>query len=95
MPNQIVNDPLNEFLRSYCHVNIDTIDDLRDDLKKNVYSTATVELFRRQLSDAIRFHTITPRQFQKLTGDNEYNTQEELNVWLRGLWKELFDEEFK
>jgi hypothetical protein len=47
------------------------------------------KLFRNQIAFAILHSTISPEQYEALTGQ-DFDTQKDLNEWLRELWKELY-----
>ena len=49
-------------------------------------------LFRNQLAEAILHKRMTPAQYEKLTGE-DFDTPDDLNAWLRELWKELYGDE--
>ena len=84
-----IPDPLADLLKSYCNVNAVSISDLTHDLRTSINPEIAKE-FRQQLADAIRKKTISPDQYESLTGE-DFDTQEELNSWLQELWNELFD----
>lgn len=48
--------------------------------------------FRNQLAEAILHNRMTPEQYEKLTGE-DFDTPEDLNAWLRELWKLLYGEQ--
>lgn len=86
-----IEEPLAEILSSYCDVNaIEMIDYLRDDIRNGRIKPEKVTLFREQLINAIENKTITPEQYKALTGENEYSTQAELQIWLRELFSIIF-----
>src|SRR5260370_32730063 len=87
MSEKPVPEPLREFLSTYCDVNaMDMVTVLRDQLTDNEIPPDQGNLFRRQLAEAILHHILSPKQYKEITGDNEYNTPEELEAWLRELW---------
>ncbi len=91
MSEQPVPNVLAEFLNLYCDVNaMDMVYVLRDNLAQKKIPEEKANLFRQQLAEAINYQTVTPKQYKELTGDNEYNTTEELETWLKELWQELF-----
>lgn len=49
------------------------------------------ELFRSQFLHTILTDSITPAQYELLTGQ-DFDSQEELNDWLREVWKTLYGE---
>lgn len=94
--NSSVPNPLAEYLETYCNVNaMEMVDMLREDLQTGAIQQEDAEAFQQQLAVAIVEERLTPTQYKRLTGDNEYNTMDELNVWLRELWTELFGEELQ
>jgi hypothetical protein len=84
-----IQDPLADLLKSYCNVNAVSIRDLTHDLRTSI-NPEIAKKFRQQLADAISKKTISPEQYESLTGE-DFDTQEELNSWLQELWNELFD----
>jgi hypothetical protein len=84
-----IPDPLADLLKSYCNVNAASISDLKHDLRTTI-NPEIAKIFRKQLADAISINTISPEQYELLTGE-DFDTQEELNTWLQELWHELFD----
>ena len=83
-----IQDPLADLLKSYCNVNAVSIGDLTNDLRTSINPEIAKE-FRQQLADAISKKTISREQYELLTGE-DFDTQEELNLWLQELWNELF-----
>jgi hypothetical protein len=49
------------------------------------------EMFRHQLASAILSKSITPKQYEALTGE-DFDTRDDLDAWLRELWKTLYGE---
>ena len=91
-----VPDPLAEYLKTYCNVNaMEMVAMLREDLQTGAIKQEDAEMFQQQLAIAIVKERMTPTQYQQLTGDNEYNTIDELNVWLRELWVVLYGEQLQ
>ena len=84
-----VSPPLSDLLESYCNVNAVSIHDLANDLRTSI-KPEIADKFRQQLSDAIKYQTITPEQYESLTGE-DFDTQEELSIWLQELWNDLFE----
>jgi hypothetical protein len=83
---------LADILERYCNVNAfpeHWPQNLKIELSNNPLKE---EQFRHELADAIMHDTITPDQYEKLT-DEEFDTQQELNVWLRSLWQTLYDDQ--
>ena len=89
MSGNDIPDPLADLLKSYCNINAVSISDLTHDLHNSINSEIVKE-FRQQLADAINKKTISLKQYEELTG-KDFDTQEELNLWLQELWNELFD----
>jgi hypothetical protein len=85
--------PLKKLLNLYCNVNAFDIQQLSDDIKKERLSKNEADIFKLQLAEAILQNTLTPENYKKITGDNEYNTQCELENWLREIWKEIYKDE--
>ena len=82
-----VPEPLAEALRSYCNVNaLDAIPRLRDFLRHDEHYAARV---RGQLADAILKRTISPAEYEELTG-HDFDSPDDLDRWLRQLWTDLF-----
>jgi hypothetical protein len=79
-------------LRTYCNVNaLDAIPHLRAFLRR-AENEKEAALVRRQLADAILKQTLTPQQYEELTGQ-DFDSLEELTDWLRQLWRDLFENE--
>jgi hypothetical protein len=88
-----VEEPLAEILKSYCNINaFELVDRLAEGVHDGRIRADKAALFEKQLSNAIENETISPSQYKALTGDNEYNTQEELQAWLRELYEMIFGE---
>lgn len=83
-----IPDPLADLLKSYCNVNAVSIDDLTHDLRTSI-NPEIAKKFREQLANAILNKTISPEQYESLTGE-DFDTQEDLDSWLQELWNELF-----
>lgn len=47
------------------------------------------EVFRRSFAEIILREKLTPEKYELLTGE-DFDTQEELNIWLRQLWQDIF-----
>lgn len=91
MSNQVNATLLVDFLNIYCDVNaVDMLAVLKDNIIQKKIPEDKISLLKQQLEEAITKHTITPEQYKELTGDNEYNTQEELTVWFKDLQEYLF-----
>jgi hypothetical protein len=50
------------------------------------------EMFRQQLAEAILHHTVSPTQYEQLT-EEEFDTPEDLEAWLREVWQHLYGDE--
>lgn len=82
--------PLAKILGLYLDPNAFDVKELSDNLRENRIPEEEAKLFREQLAEAILNHTLTPKFYKDITGDNEYNSPEELEAWLRELWQELY-----
>lgn len=91
MPRQTsVPEPMASLLAAHCNVEaLDLIPDLREYLQRPGNTEAP--LFRRQLAHAILNSTIKPREYERLT-NQDFDSQQELDTWLRQLWSGLFDD---
>jgi hypothetical protein len=85
--------PLEKLLNLYCNVNAFDIQQLSDDIKEERLSKNEADIFKIQLAEAILKNTLTPENYKKIMGDNEYNTQCELENWLREIWAEIYKDE--
>lgn len=83
-----IPEPLAHFLETYCDVNAVMLDELKTYVKNTLSSERTQE-FRRQLAYAIINNSITTEQYEKLTGE-DFDTQEDLNAWLKEIWENIF-----
>jgi hypothetical protein len=78
-------------LSSYCDVYaIDMISSLHADIASKRLDPERARLFKVQLLTAIKHKTMTPGQYNALTGENEYTTQGALQAWLVKLWSIVF-----
>lgn len=94
MNQSFVPEPLATILETYCDANaIEMIDLLKQRVIREELPSEEIILFKKQLYDAIKNQTVTPEQYKKLTGDNEYPTQEALQAWLRELWDRIYPDE--
>ena len=85
-----LEDPLKRIFSIYCNVNsLDMVNLIAENL--HAYDKEKV---REQLKDAIENNTISPLEYEAVTGD-EYATQEELIVWLKEVWNIAFGESSK
>jgi hypothetical protein len=85
-----MTETLAKILSLYCNVNAFDPDQLLQDLQQKRIPEDEAATFQQQLAEAIVHNTLTPQEYKKLTGDNEYNTQEELEIWLKELWSQLY-----
>ena len=89
-----VPDPLARLLYTYCDVNAlgDRFpEELRLVLEAPEHPRRG-EMFRQQLADAILRRTVTPAQYESLTG-HDFDTPEDLEKWLRELWQGLYGDQ--
>jgi hypothetical protein len=85
---------LADMLYMYCDVNApEMIHRLRDLIASGDVNGERVEALRSALAKAARGEILTPEQYKKLTGDNEYNDQPELQGYMLELWRILFPNE--
>jgi hypothetical protein len=47
------------------------------------------KIFREELAQAILNHTLSPQDYEALT-DEDFDTPEELEDWLREFWRKLY-----
>ncbi len=93
MPSiSVAPESLAGFIKSFCNVNAPLVDLLAKYLRDNRESQRA-KAFREQLRDAIENNTITPEQYEFLT-DEDFDSQETLNKWLKELWLEIYGVEF-
>lgn len=78
------------FFENYCIVEAPDIEKLKKFVQASIESERTI-LFRNQLADAIANNSITPVQYEKITGE-AFDTQEDLNLWLKEIWYNVFDD---
>lgn len=88
-----VPEPLARTLKQYCHINAMTADWREALLSELNYpgDPSRAPTFRAQLADAIWNATISPQQYEALTGE-DFDTQDDLQDRLRELWKEIYGE---
>ena len=95
MSKSAIDQPLAEFLKTYC--NVDAPKALND-LKTYVANPPTeegarrVDQFRSQLAAAIVSNNVTPKQYELLTGE-DFDSLSDLKEWLNQLWRELFGDQ--
>ena len=86
-----IPEPMRRILSGYCDVNaFELVDQLAKNVRSEIMPAEDAALFKQQLREAITRPYITPEQYQKLTGDDEYFTQELLQAWLQELWVKVF-----
>jgi hypothetical protein len=85
--------PLAKILGLYLNPNAFDVERLSENLRESRIPEDEATLFRNQLAEAILEHTLTPASYKEITGDNEYNTQDELEDWLREMWTEIYGNE--
>ena len=86
-----VPEPLAAIFYTYLDVNGFT-EHWRDSLKHGVSQLPMEgggDLFRNQLADAILHQTVTPENYEKLTGQT-FDAQQDLQKWLLELWEVLY-----
>lgn len=92
MSRETVPELLAHYLETYCNVNAPLISDLKMHFQQT-RNQERVNLFRNQLANAIKKNALTCEQYEDLTGE-DFDSQEDITIWLRQLWLQLFDEEF-
>ena len=84
-------EPLATFLRLYCNVEAaEFASNLREHILSGAVEEEQAELLHSQLADAIASASISPEEYKKLTGDNEYQTPEEVAEALREFQQLVF-----
>ena len=91
MRKRELQEPISHFLKTYCIVEAPDIVKLKKYVQSSIESERTL-LFRDQLADAIVNNSITPEQYEKITGE-DFDSQEDLNKWLKELWNNIFNDE--
>lgn len=85
---------LKHILETYCHVEYFTDDweSVKRFLNHPNFPDRNAE-FKKELAQAIIEHTISTKEFEKLTAE-EYETQEEVDSFLiREVWQPLYGDE--
>lgn len=80
-----------DILHRYANVNAftsDWIDVLKKELNNPKYPEK-LSLFKKEFAEAILTEAITPERYEQITGE-DFDTQEDLNVWLEKIWKNIF-----
>lgn len=83
-----IKEPLRTILRKYCHVECYDPQLIREAIRTGKGFPYDVELFKVQLREAINNKLISPKEYEELT-DEDFYSQEELQVWLEEFWSEL------
>lgn len=81
-------------LKKYFNVNAFTADWV-ERLKNELHGNPDPQYesrFRQQLSEAISRGTITPLQYERLTGE-DFDTPSDLRDWLLEVWRKLYGDE--
>ena len=94
MTTKPVPELLAHVLKTYCNVNYFT-SDWHERVKRmlnNPNFPDKAAQFRKELAEAIVHHTITPKQYEELT-DEEFDTPEDLEKWLREVWRDFYADE--
>ena len=91
--NKYINlpEPIAEILRNYCNPKaLELSGRIGEDILSGSIPKETAKLFREQLREATNGKLLTPEQYKLITGDNEYNTPEKLQLWMHELWQITF-----
>lgn len=94
MTEKPVPELITSVLRRYFQVEVFT-SDWQESLKRELNNPKfpdRASQFREQLAEAILHRTITPKQYEELT-DEEFDTPEALEEWLRELWRDFYGDE--
>lgn len=83
-----IKDPLKTILKKYYHVECYDPQLIRAAINSGKGFPYDVELFKFQLREAIENKLISPDAYEELT-EEDFDSQEELQVWLEELWSEL------
>ncbi len=83
-----IKEPLRTVLRKYCQVECYDSRLLREAINSGQGFPYDVELFKSQLREAIDMKLISPGEYEELT-EEDFDSQEDLQVWLEELWSEL------
>jgi len=82
-----ISEPLRTVLWKYCDVNAI---ELSSRISERL-DAITLSAFQAQLAAAIHSSSISPEEYETLTNAS-YDTQEELDDWLRSLYEVVFGE---
>lgn len=94
MTQNNINETFADILKGYCDVNaFEMVDYLAEVVNDGRMRPEKASIFKEELLNAIKNQTLTPSQYKKLTNDDEYDTQEKLQMWLRELYTLVFKEE--
>lgn len=85
-----IEEPLRHYLKTYCDVNAVEINELRKQIR-NPKIPERANAFRKQLASTIVNKSLNPEEYEALTGE-DFDNQEELETWLRELWRLIFDD---
>jgi hypothetical protein len=86
-----IPEPLADVLQRHCNVNA-FVKNWGERLRAELLDSRNVskeDLFRSQLTEAIQYGTLTPEDYEDLTGE-DFDTQEELQEWLCTIWREVY-----
>lgn len=59
----------------------------------NPKSPDRAQQFRKELDEIIRNQSLSPAEYERLTGE-DFDSQIELDTWLREVWLRLYGESF-
>ena len=83
-----IKEPLKTVLQKYCQVECYDPQLLREAVSTGKGFPYDAELFKAQLREAIDMKLISPQEYESLT-EEDFDSQEDLQVWLEELWSEL------
>lgn len=92
MSENAVSEMMERILKSHFDVNAfdeNWVESLQRTLNHPNFPNRARE-FKSELASAILDHTISPAQYEKLTGE-DFDTPEDLEEWLREVWQKLYD----
>ncbi len=83
-----IKEPLRTILKKYFHIEC-----YNPHLTNQIFGAGkgfpyNAELFKYQLREAIDNRLISPEEYEALT-EEDFDSQEDLQVWLEELWEEL------
>lgn len=91
MSDQSISTIVKDILHRHANANAFTADSINQ-LKRELFSPKFPEraqMFRREFAQVILQEKLTPVEYEQITGE-DFDTQEELNIWLRELWRDIF-----